>query len=124
MGHKVESVFAWIYANRGNIIATIVAVIGAASVLIKALEGVVKALVTFQPKLKTTDGKLLSIAAWLDALSKAGWLNHLAQSPAVAFLASLNPPNKDVQVHALDVPTAASDIRSQETLPPTTKVIT
>lgn len=78
---NLVNVIAWVSANWGNILGLVVTVIAAASLLIKAMEGLVKVLVTLFPKLQGADGKLLKLAAWLDALANSSWLHTLAANP-------------------------------------------
>lgn len=84
MSFNPLSVVAWVLANKAQLLGLLIIVISSASAIIKAIELVVAGLVTFFPGLKTAEGKLLGIAAWLDALSKAGWLNAAAWSPRAA----------------------------------------
>lgn len=81
---SLGSVVSWVAGNWSNILAMFLVLIGAASLFIKALEGLVKALVAVFPKLQTADGELVKVAAWLDALAKSSWLNTAAASPKAA----------------------------------------
>jgi hypothetical protein len=80
------------------------------AVLIKDLEGFVKILTRIFPKLKTLDGELLGVAAWVDAFSKSKWLNAFALSPAVAFHEALNPPAQDITAHSHAVIVNAAEV--------------
>lgn len=86
----MSSILAWLWANKAELLALLLAVIGAASVLVKALEMLVSALVVQFPQLKGVDGALQGIAAFLDRLAKSGFLNSVAfNRKAVAFLLPL-----------------------------------
>lgn len=104
---KIVNAGTWAWTNRAEIVAALAAVIAGASVLIKAVEGAVKILVTVFPVLITVDGKLLSVASWLDAFSKSSILNTIAGSPTVAFKAILNPPGTLISAHAQAVAAVA-----------------
>lgn len=79
LGHIVS----WVVANWSSIIAALLALTGAASYFIKALEGLIKLLVLAFPGLQGADGELLKLAAWIDSLKSSAWLNTIAASPKV-----------------------------------------
>lgn len=91
MEAKLTSAISWIVANRSTLAILALVLVGAMSALIAALEKLVALLVTVFPSLKTADGELKHIAAWLDALSKASWLNTLALTPAAKPVATAAP---------------------------------
>jgi hypothetical protein len=78
---SISTLFAWVTANYANLLALVVVTVAAASGVIKALEAVVATLETLFPSLAKADGALKKLSAFLDNLSKAGWLNTLAASP-------------------------------------------
>ena len=77
----LSSYLQWLQDNMSAIIAGVIGVIASASMLIKALEALAALFVAIFPGLKAVDGKLQGLAAWLDGLAKAPFLNALALTP-------------------------------------------